>query len=236
MSYIEEINEIISHIDSSFVNFNEDRKRTSAPTQVSSEFLTNKEQGDWAERTLLTVINKNSQKYVAVKYGKNDNIIAGEEKFKEFYESYQNELSDIGKRPDILIFEKKDYPYDNIDNISNFSRNDLDALVPKAKCGIEVRSSAFLIDKYEIAMKEEHSKLLQEAFEIQSKILEPKREMILKEKNEELYKIIKGLTHANIDVQSYRVPSWKTTKELQELSADLKTLRAIMKNYPIGLS
>lgn len=154
MSYIEEINEIISHIDSSFVNFNEGRKRTSAPTQVSSEFLTNKEQGDWAERTLLTVINKSSQKYVAVKYGKGDNIIAGEEKFKEFYESYQNELSDIGKRPDILIFEKKDYPYDDLDNISNFSRNELDALVPKAKCGIEVRSSAFLIDKYEIAMDE----------------------------------------------------------------------------------
>ena len=62
-----------------------------------------------------------------------------------------------------------------------------------------------------------------------SKILEPKREMILKEKNEELYKIIKGLTPANIDVQSYRVPSWKTTKELQELSADLKALRTIMK-------
>ena len=36
-----------------------------------------------------------------------DDIIAGDENFKEFYEEYQNELDEIGKRPDILIFDKK---------------------------------------------------------------------------------------------------------------------------------
>ena len=107
MTYIEEIESLIKNVNKQIVDFDKERIRGTAPTQVSSEFLTNKEQGDWAEKTFMDGINNNSDKYIAIKYGRDDDIIAGEEGFKQFYESYQDELDIIGKRPDILIFEKK---------------------------------------------------------------------------------------------------------------------------------
>ncbi len=107
MTYSERIDQLIKQVNPEVVDFSNKLIKKSAPTQVSSEFLTNKEQGDWAEQTLIKGINSKSDKYIAVKYGRDDDIIAGEEGFKEFYENYQMELDVIGKRPDILIFEKR---------------------------------------------------------------------------------------------------------------------------------
>lgn len=152
MRYVERIDEIIKHVNKNLLDLSVKRERGTAPTQVSSEFLTNKEQGDWAEQTFIQGINNFSENYVAVKYGRDDDIIAGEAGFSEFYENYQEELDTIGKRPDVLIFEKKDFPYKTY-NISHFDINILNTLVPKAKCGIEVRSSSFLINKYNSFIK-----------------------------------------------------------------------------------
>ena len=74
------------------------------PTMASSEFLTNKEQGDWAEKLVLDAINSYSKDYCAVKYGRSDSLSAGDPGFKDFYTSYQRELNTIGKKPDLLIF------------------------------------------------------------------------------------------------------------------------------------
>ncbi len=60
----------------------------------------------------MQAINKTNQNFVAVQYGKSDQFVAGEPGFEEFYESYQNELDLIGKRPDLLIFRVEDYDYD----------------------------------------------------------------------------------------------------------------------------
>lgn len=76
------------------------------PTTVSSEFITKKEQGDWAEKIVFDAINKESSDYAAIRYGRNDDLSAGDDGFKEFYLKYQEELNTIGKRPDILIFKK----------------------------------------------------------------------------------------------------------------------------------
>lgn len=222
MRYIERIEQIISNISTDLVDFDGERKRGSAPTQATSDFLINKEQGDWAEATLLDSINNNSEKYVAVKYGRDDDIVAGEENFKSFYNEYQNELDEIGKRPDILIFDKKDFPYAEL-NISNFPRTVLDELVPKAKCGIEVRSSAFLIDKYEKAMNEKHEFHINESLRIRDMIIS-EYGSLLKSKDEELYKIIMSISIDNLHVIRFRTPSWRTTRELNELSAHLKEL------------
>jgi len=118
-------------------------KGESPPTQAFSEFLTNREQGDWAENLIHKAINSKSEKFVAVQYGKSENIIAGEPGFEEFYEQYQDELETIGKRPDMLLFSKEVYKQEWGLNISNFSKEQLDAIVPLATAGIEVRSSAF---------------------------------------------------------------------------------------------
>lgn len=226
MSYIDRINELICGVNPDIIDFSAERQRGTAPTQVSSEFLTNKEQGDWAEKTLLEVINKNSTRYIAVKYGRDDNIIAGEDGFKEFYEDYQNELDTVGKRPDILIFDRDDYKYEDI-SISHFPIEELDKIVPLAKCGIEVRSSAFLINKYEEFMNNRNDMLINEALKIKRIIIDNYSDILIKKDNE-LYKIINLLTPENIHVISYRTPCWRTSQQLCELSSLLKELKNII--------
>lgn len=223
MNYIERIDDLLKKVNSEIIDFSIDRIKASAPTQVSSEFLTNKEQGDWAEKTFMDGINNNSSEYVAVKYGRDDDIIAGEAGFKKFYEDYQNELDIVGKRPDVLIFKKEDYTYDTL-NISHLSLIELDKLVPKALCGIEVRSSAFLIEKYETFMEMRNNSLIESSMAIKKLIIDNFGEL-LNEKDSELYKIIDMLSPDNIHVISYRTPSWKSTQELSELSSLLKELK-----------
>ena len=85
-----------------------------APASASSEFLTNKEQGDWAEQLVLSSINAASSDYVALSYGRSDSISAGEPGFADFYAKYQEEQNSIGKRPDILVFKREEAPKDGI--------------------------------------------------------------------------------------------------------------------------
>lgn len=109
------------------------------PTMASSEFLTNKEQGDWAERIVFQAINEYSKDHFAVAYGRSESISAGDQGFADFYAEYQNELNIIGKKPDILIFDVGDFPDRHID-IDN------DDHIRQAVAALEVRSSSFLAD------------------------------------------------------------------------------------------
>lgn len=227
MRYADEIEKIIKKVNKEIIDFDLERERGTAPTQVSSEFLTNKEQGDWAEKTLIEGINKNSKKYIAVKYGRDDDIIAGEEGFKEFYENYQEELDTIGKRPDVLIFEKKDFPYDTT-NISNFKLDTLNSIVPLAKCGIEVRSSAFLIQKYEEYMEFRNNMLIETVLNYKKVILENYSDLLLS-KDRALFDVINMISEDNAHVISFRTPSWRSTPELSSLSTMLKDLNQNLK-------
>ena len=85
------------------------------PTMASSEFLTNKQQGDWAEQVVFNAINNNSREYVAIQYGRSESLAAGDEGFDDFYRKYQEELNNIGKRPDLIIFKKSDTADQEID-------------------------------------------------------------------------------------------------------------------------
>ena len=149
MKYKDRIKQLMGIVPQTIVDMKIPRKRGRAPTQAFSEFLTNREQGDWAERLVLHAVNKRSDEFIAVQYGKSENKVVGEEGFDRFYEAYQDELERIGKRPDVLIFRKKDYDPDWNLNISTLPGDDLDRIVPKAKGGIEIRSSSFLMDKYD---------------------------------------------------------------------------------------
>ena len=156
MSYKDRIHKLLSELPSDIVSdFNQQRKRSKTPTQAFSEFLTNREQGDWAERLVLSAINKVKNKhFVAVQYGKSDRLVAGEAGFEEFYESYQDELDRIGKRPDILVFGIGDYKPEWNFNISNLSEDEQMAIVPNAIAGLEIRSSSFLVDKYDLHLQQ----------------------------------------------------------------------------------
>ena len=224
MKYNDRIRNLTKNVSSDLADFTSERTHGSIPTQLSSEFLTNKEQGDWAENTLLNGINNNSQNLIAVHYGKNDNINAGDDNFKEFFENYQKELDTIGKRPDILIFDKADFPYAT-DDISNFPDDVLDLLVGKAKCAIEVRSSAFLIDKYENYMNAKVSEAIASAMKTKSIILNHYKDLLLS-KDEALFKIIQSVSPNNFHVISFRTPSWRSSRELRKLSDELKNLKS----------
>ena len=100
MGYIDDILEISSRIHTGLVDFDEPRSESPRPTQASSVFITNKQQGDWAEDVLFHAINDNSSKLVAVRYGRSEDLVAGDEDFEAFYDNYQKELDEIGKRPD----------------------------------------------------------------------------------------------------------------------------------------
>lgn len=154
MSYRDRIHEISLRVPNDIVNFNKQRRRSKPPTQAFSEFLTNREQGDWAERLVFNAINKLNKHFVAVQYGRADRLVAGEVGFKEFYESYQDELDRIGKRPDILVFRIQDYKPDWNFNISNLSEDDQMAIIPNAIAGLEIRSSSFLIEKYDLHLQQ----------------------------------------------------------------------------------
>lgn len=225
--YFEDINDLIAKVNKDIIDFDEERTRGTAPTQVSSEFLTNKEQGDWAEKTFIDGINNNSKKYIAVKYGRDDDIIAGEEGFKEFYENYQDELDTIGKRPDVLIFDRKDYPYKEI-NISHKPLEELDKIVPLAKCGIEVRSSAFLIEKYEDFMNFRNKQLMESVMNAKEIIMSNFKEL-LEKKDFALFDIISMISEENMHCISFRTPTWRSTPELNSLSGLLKELNNDLK-------
>jgi hypothetical protein len=148
MNYRDFIKQTSESINSSIVNLNVKRKRGTAPTQAFSDFLTHSEQGDWAEILFFNTLKMSNLPYIPVKYGKSDKIIAGDPNFKSFYNSYQDELDLIGKRPDILLFKPEDYQKIWGDDISQLSQSELRAIVPKATAGFEVRSSAYLINKF----------------------------------------------------------------------------------------
>lgn len=149
--YQSRINSLIASIDTTLVDFSYKLKydeNERVPTQAFGEFLTNREQGDWAEKSIIKAINNTYDDIVAVQYGKNENIIAGDPGFKSFYKEYKKELVTIGKRPDVLIFSKDIYEkYKGIDFTSLSVEEQLE-IIPLALAGLEVRSSAYLESEY----------------------------------------------------------------------------------------
>jgi len=228
MNYYEQIREITKKIPTTIVDFSLPRDRTNPPTQASSNFITNKEQGDWAEDLIFRAINETSKNYVAVRYGKSDNLIAGDKGFDEFYNNFQDELDTIGKRPDLLIFKKSDFDNSLGYDISNIEHTNITDYVKKAIAGLEIRSSAFLIQKYEKEMNDRTKYYLKVVFEIKHKILTEYREL-LEQKSKKYIDILESITEENIQIISFRRPSWNATEELSTLTNLFKELKEAIK-------
>lgn len=109
-----------------------------APTQGSSDFIINRELGDWAESVVQRAVNETGLDVCAVSYGRRDRLIAGEPGFPELYSAHQSELKAIGKRPDLLLYRKHESPNES------FEGRDANSLIESAKKALlafEVRSS-----------------------------------------------------------------------------------------------
>jgi len=179
------------------------------PTMANSEFLTNKEQGDWAEKIVLHAINENLEEYIAVEYGRSDSIAAGDDGFTEFYLEYQEELNRIGKKPDLLIFKQSDLSDEKIDI------ND-ESIIQKAVAAIEIRSSSFLVGQYNNFMAKRQEKAISECLRLKNKIMEEPYYSLLERKNKNIFQMLRDSTVDTFRDLDFRLPSWSVTEQLRD--------------------
>jgi type II restriction enzyme len=229
MSYYERIRELTKNVSVELVDFDQPRDLAKTPTQASSNFITNKEQGDWAENLITRAINETSSNFIAVKYGKSDNLVAGEEGFDTFYQDFQSELDTIGKRPDLLIFKKTDYNSNLGLDISQIPHHQITDYVKKAIAGIEVRSSAFLIDRYEQAMQIRTEKFKQIALQTKDLILAEYADILELPTRKIYIDVLNGITANTLSVTSFKVPGWKSSERLIQLNELFKKLKTAIK-------
>ena len=226
--YKDIINDICGNIHTGLIDFDEPRSEASMPTQASSEFITNKQQGDWAEDVIFRAINDNSENIVAVRYGKSDDLVAGDEGFEQFFIDYQNELDTIGKRPDILLFNKSDFDERLGYDISTKKSSEIGDYVSKAIAGIEVRSSAFLINKYTEEAQRVVIENTDRAIELKNDVLSNYIDL-LRQKRPELIRILQQLDETSVRTLDFRATSWRSSQRLTELSLKLSEIKKCLK-------
>jgi len=229
MEYNDIITQLIHSIPETIIDLKVALKRRRPPTQAFSEFLTNREQGDWAENLIRTAINEHIDGTVAVQYGKSDDIVAGEEGFEKFYEAYQDELVTIGKRPDLLLFREIDYDPNCDHDISRFSQKELNHMVPKAIAAIEIRSSSFLLDKYVAAMKEKNDELTNAILAYKAKLLSEYSDVL--DSKGKWQQLVSSIEKDCLDFISFKVPGWRASQRLTEASELLKKLKRCLSEY-----
>lgn len=229
MTYFERIKELAKKVPNSLVDFSLPRDVARTPTQASSNFITNKEQGDWAENLIFRAVNETSKNFVAVKYGKSDDLVAGEEGFDVFFQEFQEELDSIGKRPDLLIFRKMDFIETLGYDISHVPHKELTEYVKKAVAGIEVRSSAFLIEHYEEAMRVRSERCTEMALSIKDKILSEHKDLLSSSSRKAYIGLLEGMNADTLQIADFKVPGWHSTPQLCELNELFKRLKAAMK-------
>ena len=191
------------------------------PTMASSAFLTNKEQGDWAEEIVFKAINDHTREFCAIRYGMRDSLAAGDPGFSDFYRSYLDELNTIGKRPDILVFRRIDVP--EKPNLED------DEFVSKAIAAIEVRSSSFLANRYSSFM-EDRAREAEATIEkiLDNLMVEPYSGLLL-EKNPQLHEMIRTATVDTFRELDFRLRNWESTEDLRKLSSTLRALKEQIK-------
>lgn len=229
MTYYDRIRELTKNVPPTIVDFGLPRDTARTPTQASSNFITNKEQGDWAENLVTRAINETSKNFVAVKYGKSDDLIAGDDGFDSFYQDFQSELDTIGKRPDLLIFKTSDFDKNFGYNISQISHDKISNYVKKAVAGIEVRSSAFLIEKYEAAMQVRTEVFTKLALQTRDIILTKFIDLLEHPTRSKYIPVLKGITAESLSVTDFKVPGWSSSDRLVQLNDQFKELKKSIK-------
>jgi hypothetical protein len=142
------ISELAKKIPKDVADLTLRRQKGRMPTQAFSDFAIHREQGDWAEQIIMQSLQDNITGYRVIKYGRTDDIMAGEPGFPQFYNRYQRELDTIGKRPDLLLFSLRDYPDNQPSDISMEDVIKLSDVIRKALAAFEIRSSSFLSKEY----------------------------------------------------------------------------------------
>lgn len=228
MTYFERIKKLAENFPAEIADFSAPRHQASQPTQATSNFITNKEQGDWAENIFKEAINNSSQNYVAVKYGKSDDIIAGDPGFTAFFEEFQKELDEIGKRPDILIFRKKDFDEQLGYDISRVPHNRITNYVKKAIAGVEVRSSAYLAGVNERIVEDKICEKIREALQIKERILTDYADLSDNKKCKVAFEKLNELSEESILKWKLKKPSFRKEDRLKAFSDEIGNLNDVV--------
>lgn len=218
MSYQLRIRELIQQVPDTLVDLSVARKRARTPSQASSRFTPNREQGDWAETILLDAINTAAHYHTAVWYGKSDDQIAGGKGHTEYFEEYGKELDAIGKRPDLLIFRRGDVPAEWGNDISRRPRAELDDVVPLALAGLEVRSSAYLSRKYDEAIIQRIQECIETVLKIKTQIQRDYATLLDTPACSEYATRLASITPEALDVIDSIKPGRQASPELKALS------------------
>jgi hypothetical protein len=192
------------------------------PTMATSSFLTNKEQGDWAEEIAYRALNEYSDDYFIIKYGRHESIAAGEEGFDDFYRSYQYELNTLGKKPDLLVFRTLDFP----DKKPNLDHTDE---VSKAIAALEVRSSSFLANKYSQWSEKMRHEAISLCLKLRDEITSGESGSLLKRKNETIYDLLTNAKENTFREIDFRLPNWSSTPALERLTSKLREMKSNIK-------
>ncbi len=155
--------------------------------------------------------------------------MAGEDGFDTFYQEFQSELDTIGKRPDLLIFKKTDFDNNLGYDISQVTHYQITDYVKKAIAGIEVRSSAFLIDKYEEAMQVRTQRFTEIAFQTRDRILSEFLDVLDHPNRSKYITLLNTLTYETISIFDFKVPGWRSNGRLIEVNNLFKRLKVSIK-------
>lgn len=123
------------------------------------------------------------------------------------------------------MFKKGDFNIDLGFDVSKIEHSLITDYVKKAIAGLEIRSSAFLIDKYENEMQERTAFHLKEALIVKDKILTEYSDILEDNKKKHFIDILNGVNATTINAINFRRPSWKATERLQQLSLLFKDLK-----------
>lgn len=104
-----------------------------------------------------------------------------------------------------------------VHDISYLSSDVIGDYIKKAIVGIEVRSSAFLIDKYNEETNRSVRENTEKAIELKDIILSEYTDM-LEKKRPELIGIIQSIDEHSVRSVDFRVPAWRSSSRLQTLS------------------
>jgi type II restriction enzyme len=115
-------------------------------------------------------------------------------------------------------------------DISNYNVNSTCDYVKQAIAGIEIRSSAFLIDKYDDYMAEYIRENTIKAIELKDVILGEYRHLLDQGNKAKYIPVLNSITEESVDIITLRVPGWTATEELRELNDKLKELKKYLDN------
>lgn len=122
----------------------------------------------------------------------------------------------------MLIFKKSDFPEGGIDL-------DNDEHIKRAVAALEVRSSSFLVEKYNKYMLFRQEEAVAQCTILRERILSEPYYSLLERKNKNIFKMLLNATPDTFRDIDFRLPSWSVTQELRELKELLRKLKQNIK-------